>query len=502
MDKKRVHQNRKVISFIPDGEFYYKKALKAMQQDRFTEAHKYLKRATELNPEDPEILMHYGILQMEEGAFKEAEETLQQAYVLAPELADITFYLAEVHAHMNLLIEAKGYAEQYLKMDAGGPFADDAEEIIDFIEQNDPFGDEDYEVYVLQEKARKQMEDGEFKEAIALLENIITDYPQLWAAYNNLALAYFYLGKIERAYETLDEVLSQNEGNIHALCNLAVFYYYEEKNEQLEQLLNMLRKIHPYAVEQRYKLGATFSLVGQHEEAFKQFRKLQKHGFEGDAGFYFWLAHSAYFTGHDNIAKKAYAKLLEIDPSKEGFEPWQDVEEKIEPNSVEQDRTFLLNKIQNSYRSERMFGFYLLGKSGYKQELLAHPTYIQLEKLTVEEKVFLMSSLGEEFAFGETSDPAHVRAYEITEILYKNYCPLNYEAAHLFQMWFTLCERAMEAAYRFPNPMALAAAIDFMFRSARFDRVTKTGMAKKYGISTPTLTKYVNELIAFLPYTD
>lgn len=473
-----------------------------MQQDRFSTAHKYLKRATELSPGDPEILMHYGILQMEEGAFAEAEETLQQAYLLAPELADITFYLAEVHAHMNLLIEAKGYAEQYLKMDAGGPFADDAEEIIDFIEQNDPFGDEDYEVYALQETARKQMEDGEFREAISLLENIITDYPQLWAAYNNLALAYFYLGKIDRAYEILEEVLEQNEGNIHALCNLAVFYYYEEKEEQLARLLNMLRKIQPYVAEQRYKLGTTFSLVGQHKEAFAQFMQLQKQRFEGDAGYYFWLAHSAYFTGHDKIAKQAYAKLVEMDPSKEGFEPWHDVEAAVQPNSVEQDRTFLLNKIQNTYRSERMFGYYLLGKSGYKQELLAHPTYIQLEKLTLEEKIFLMSSLGEEFALGEHSEASHIRAYEITEILYKNYCPLNYEAAHLFQMWFTLCERAMEGAYQFPNPMALAAATDFMFRSARFDDVTKTGMAKKYGISTPTLTKYVNELITFLPYTD
>lgn len=503
MDKKRVEQNRKVISFIPDGEFYYKKALKAMQQDRFPEAHKYLKRATELNPNDSEILMHFGILQMEEGSFEEAEKTLQEAYELAPHLADITFYLAEVHAHMNLLIEAKSYAEQYLKMDAGGPFADDAEEIIDFIEQNDPFdGDEDYEVYMLQEKARKLMEDGEFTDAIRLLENIITDYPQLWAAYNNLALAYFYLGKIDRAYETLEEVLEQNEGNIHALCNLAVFYYYEEKNEKLHRLLNMLRKIQPYVVEQRYKLGATFSLVGEHAEAFKQFRQLQKQGFEGDAGFYFWFAHSAYFTGHDKMAKQAYAKLIEIDPSKEGFEPWHDVEQDLQPDSVEQDRTFLLNKIQNIYRSERMFGFYLLGKSGYKQELLAHPTYIQIEQLTVEEKIFLMSSLGEEFAFDEHSNPAYIRAYEVTELLYKNYCPLNYEAAHLFQMWFTLCERAMEATYQFPNPIALAAATDFMFRSARFAQVTKTGMAKKYGISTPTLTKYVNELIAFLPYTD
>lgn len=63
-------------------------------------------------------------------------------------------------------------------------------------------------------------------------------------------------------------------------------------------------KIKPYLVEHRYKLGATFALVGKHEEAFLLFRQLQKAGYDGDAGFYFWYAHSAYFTGHVDIAKK------------------------------------------------------------------------------------------------------------------------------------------------------------------------------------------------------
>ena len=43
------------------------------------------------------------------------------------------------------------------------------------------------------------MESGDFKEAIELLESIITDYPEFWAAYNNLALAYFYIGETEQS---------------------------------------------------------------------------------------------------------------------------------------------------------------------------------------------------------------------------------------------------------------------------------------------------------------
>ena len=58
-----------------------------MEQDRFDEAHKYLKRATELSPNDPQILMQYGVLIMEEGRFEEAHEILMTAYTLNPDEA-------------------------------------------------------------------------------------------------------------------------------------------------------------------------------------------------------------------------------------------------------------------------------------------------------------------------------------------------------------------------------------------------------------------------------
>ena len=507
MNKKRATNDRKVISFIPDGELYYKKALQAMKRDRFEDAHKYLKRATELSPNDPLILMQYGVLVMEEGRFEEAHELLLGAHELDPTEQEIIFYLAEIHAHLGLLRDAKAYAEKYISLDPDGPFADESLEIIDYAEQEDAFYDEDEvrdgEVYFLQEKARRLMESGDFKTATELLESIIADNPDFWAAYNNLALAYFYIGETKKASVLLHKVLKQNKGNLHALCNLAVFYYYEKKEEELESLLTLLVKIKPYVIEHRYKLGATFALIGRHKEAFNWLRSLQKRGFDGDAGYYFWLSHSAYFSGHEKIAHEAYAKLIEIDPTKEGYEPWKGVEEDIEATSLEQDREFLLGKIRNSYRSERMFGFYLLGKSGHKQEIISHPSYIEVDKLSSLEQLFLASGLDFELMPTTTSfDKSFMRALKTTDLLYEKYRPLDRQATHLFQMWFTLCENALTKSYTFRNPAALAAAIDYMFQSARYQGVTKTAIAEKFGISVPTLTKYVNELIEFLPHFD
>ena len=69
---------------------------------------------------------------------------------------------------------------------------------------------------------------GDFPEAITILEDLIEDRPAFWSAYNNLALAYFYVGEEEQAKALLHTVLRENKGNLHALCNLTVIAYYEK----------------------------------------------------------------------------------------------------------------------------------------------------------------------------------------------------------------------------------------------------------------------------------
>lgn len=502
--KKVLKEN--IISFLPNGEFYYKKALDELQKEQYEKAHKYLKRAADLSPDDPMILMQYAILQMELDKFDLAHELLRSAHAIDPNESEIVFYLAEVNAHLGNFAEANRFANMYLAMDIRGEYTEDAMEIVDFTEQEDivslNIDTPSSEALFLQEKSRRLMEQGKFPEAIELLEALITDHPDFWAAYNNLALAYFYIGEEEQAKALLHEVLRENRGNIHALCNLAVIHYYEKNTEELEEITKFLSKINPYFVEHRYKLGATFALIGKYEQAFKWLRSLQRKGFEGDPGFYFWLSHSAYFAGHEEIARNTWNVLLKMDPEKAGFEPWlPQMNGSTEP-ATEKQREFIIEKLQDKHLSERIFGFYLLGKSKHRQEIIAHPKWIVVEELSTMEKLFLAHSLGHAFDEKSVAEKAFLRAIAATDLLYEKYKPIEDSNPILFQMWFVLLERALEKAYGFKNPRALAAATEYMFESSRSKNVTKKQYAEEYGITTSTLTKYVNELMQFLPLFD
>ncbi|RHW36645.1 tetratricopeptide repeat protein [Lysinibacillus yapensis] len=506
MEKQRQKEKQNnVVSFIPNGDYYFHKALKAIDKDQMDKAYKYMKRAAELSPDDAHVLMQFGILEMEAQNFEKAYELLHTAYSLDPSEPEHVFFLAEISGCIGMNRDAKKYAEMYLKMEPDGMYVEEAEDILDFVQfeedEIEPFDEDDSEKLIVQEKARRYMEGGQFDQAIEVLEQLIEQYPDLWPAYNNLALAYFYVGDAEQARALLHHVLRENLGNLHALCNLAVIAYYEKEDQELNNLVETLKKINPFDWENRYKLGATLALIGEYETSYKWLQSMKRKGYGGDAGFYFWLAQAAYFSGHPEEGKQAWKILVEIDPSKEGLQPWLNAAEEHAEESLESNREFIIEKISSEYSTHRMFGFFLLSKSAYKQEIVAHPKLIDLSKYSGIEKLCLAYALQHRFNDRNPFEKNFVRSMEVAEELYRSTSSITLEGQYLFQMWFVLSERALKDDYPFKNMKALAAAVEYMFFSTiNSNKVTKKHYAQKYNISVATLTKYIEELMGYLPF--
>ncbi|WP_342528484.1 tetratricopeptide repeat protein [Chryseomicrobium sp. FSL W7-1435] len=505
MKKSRKAKTGNVVTFIPTGEYYYEKALGELKKEQFTRAQKYLKRAVELSPEDPLILMQYGILLMEAEQFDEAQELLYTAHTMDPSDSEIVFFLAEIHAHLGMFAEANRYATKYLEIDSDGPYLEEAMEILDFTEYDGggefAEGAPSSDVVFMQEKARKMMERGRFEEAVALLETIVAENDTFWPAFNNLALAYFYIGEEEQATALLHEVLRSDQGNLHALCNLAVLAHYKEAHEELNEVTAVLVKIKPIAIDQRFKLGATFALLGKHEEGYRILRQLQKMGFGEDPSFYFWLAHSAFFSGKKDRAHQAWLELIRLDPTKDGFEPWK-LREEEELSGLENDKDFLVDKLQSDSAPSRAVALYMMGKSVHLHDLVAHPKLIDVAELSAFEKLIVGYSLNHEFSMKVPVEKSFVQAMKVADLFYQHHSPLTYQHAYMYEMWFVMMERGLQQGYSFKNTKALAAATAYMYASSRSKDATKKQFAEHYEVSVPTLTKYVNELMAFFPFFD
>ncbi|WP_338324918.1 tetratricopeptide repeat protein [Metabacillus mangrovi] len=462
-------QKAQVVPFFQNGSYYYRRAMKAYRMERNLErASKLLKRAAALEPDNPIFLSQLAMIYTEMGNYQESNEILSVILErVDPDMTDCHYFMANNYAHLGLFHQAHKCAAAYSEKAPDGDFIEDNEELLELLmiegEDEDPsFGDSD-ELIIKQETARSLLENGKLDEAIALLHEIIEEFPEFWSAYNNLSLAYFYSGDVEKAKHYLELVLELNEGNLHALCNLLVFYYYERRDAQVKKLTDQLSSVHPIMIEHRYKLGATFALTGKYDLAFKWLRSLQRQGFEGDDTFYYWLAYSAWNLGHEDLARTAWNRVVQENPSKAGSEPWLQTK-----------------PLKAMTLKERMTLIYLASQSNQLEEIRHHHALRPQSEL---EKEFLKQSL----LPGAKPDGAGACLFTAAAALGEN---LDCADEGVFLSFFEVMLKAHSAKHDLRNTSAWAASVFYMINEKNGTRVTKAETARAFGISAATLTKY------------
>ncbi|SFC26198.1 Tetratricopeptide repeat-containing protein [Bacillus sp. OV322] len=487
----KLSQTAKIFSFHPTGEYYFTKGLKAYHRRDLYNAKKYLERAMELEPSEPMIACQLAITCTEIGEYAYSNNLLENILdVLDPFMTECHYFLANNYAHLGMFKEAYRHASSYLNKEEDGEFSEDAEDLLDLItfesdETEESLNLQDGLIFK-QEQAKEYLEAGNFPKAIDVLKETIEEYQDYWSAYNNLALAYFYLGKIDEAFETLEDVLEKSPGNLHALCNLVVFNHYQHNEEKVEELVEALDKIRPMLFEQRFKLGATFALIGKYSLAFKWLRQLQKQGFEGDGTFYYWLAASAFHLGHENTAHQAWKRVVEINPEKEGLEPWGDMNASV--NGFEHHLPSIIKRLESDFTEERLFAIFLAKHSSQKKTIMRHPAFVKNTLLTETEKEYRDYIKGP--AAGRQTLPVDF-ADRTAELLYQHFQPIQLAEAGLYLMWFSVFLEAVDTGQKLTNPAGWAAAVEYAWNKLRGEKKSQQEIADKHFISSATLSKYV-----------
>ncbi|MCL6570256.1 MAG: tetratricopeptide repeat protein [Bacillus sp. (in: Bacteria)] len=477
----------KILSFVPTGEYYFTKGLKAFHRRDFIKAKKYLGRAIQLEPDEPMITCQLAIVSTELGEFENSNRLLHHILdELDKEMVECHYFLANNYAHMGFFKDAFHHAKHYLQLDPNGDFAEEIEDLIDLITfESEEFEDELYpqdDLILKQEKARGLLETGYFPKAIELLKEVVKEYPEYWSAYNNLALAYFYLGKTEKAETILADVLERNPGNLNALCNRLIFAHYQGQTKSVDQLVESLKKIQPLLSEHQFKLGTSFALVGEYELAYVWLKKLYKYGFDGDGPFYYWLSCSAYFIGYENFAKTIWKKVLDINPEKDGLEPWKVKD--LSTNGFEDHSGAIFQKLESDYIEERLFALFLITVSSKKDEIITSKRINQNQKFTTLEKEYIS-----QIRTGMPSITAD--AQEVAELFYEQHQPIGMIEAGLYLMWFSVFVEVSKANIQLKNKHAWAGAVEYVWHKLRSEKVSQQKLAERYGISTATLSKYV-----------
>ncbi|HTG67847.1 MAG TPA: tetratricopeptide repeat protein [Candidatus Udaeobacter sp.] len=322
--KKRVavDQQTKVIPIQWDATFFFERAVRSLDRFHYDKALKYFRRAVEYEPDNPVNHCNMAGILSEMGNYEESNRILGWIVdELDPTMTECHFYMANNFANMEQYEAAESSLIRYLEEDSEGQFLDEAEDMMDLLhfELERPTrltNIKSREGMVEHDLARTLLEEGKFTEAVRILEKIIEGQPDFLAARNNLALAYYYMGMFDKAMDTIHEVLEIESGNLHALCNLAIFYQHKNDEQSLKPLVELLTKTVPFHQEHVFKLATTMGILGEHGAAYKHFIRLLKDAeLHQDPSLYHYAAVAACNIGRLQEAERLWKQTIKLDPT-------------------------------------------------------------------------------------------------------------------------------------------------------------------------------------------
>src|SRR5690606_41842991 len=90
------------------------------------------------------------------------------------------------------------------------------------------------------------------------------------------------MGYLEKSMQLTSQVLEADPGNLHALCNLAIFCRHKGREADLAELKGRVRRIAPMHPEHTLKLATTLGVVGEHGGPRRLFGRLRRCGARGE----------------------------------------------------------------------------------------------------------------------------------------------------------------------------------------------------------------------------
>jgi len=313
-----MNMSNKVVAFERGAEFYFDLGYKYIQKGRLKTALRYIEKAVRLKPCDSFLQFNYAGLLAEQGDIEHSTEVLVNIVKnLDPDYLECYFGLGCNYLQMQKIKKSAEYFSLYLEKDPDGEFSEEAEELLEMLtmikDANNNMDDEELEkIYKLEEEAIDHLEKREYEKATQKFEKVVHMLPNAIPARNNLSLAYYYLGSLDKAIELAREVITYEETNVHANCNLAIFYNKQGTTSWVKKQIRIISKIHTDNEDYLYKIGDTYGSLGKHADAYRVFKRLLSID-SGNPMYVHFAAVASYNIKKYKESIKLWEKLFKID---------------------------------------------------------------------------------------------------------------------------------------------------------------------------------------------
>ncbi|MCK0473002.1 lipopolysaccharide assembly protein LapB [Halalkalibacter sp. APA_J-10(15)] len=277
--------NQNIVPFYQTGDYFFHRGVEAFRKKNHQRAIKLLERAIKLTAQEPVFHVQLAAILSEVGDYERSNGILKR--VLKEQdgnVAECYFFMANNYAYLGFFHEAEQATKNYLELSEDQRFAEDARNLLELLRfeaedtdwEDEMVVEEEYELLMQHDQALRLLRSGQWNESIPLLEEIIDEHPTYWAAYIQAAEAYFRIGDKQSAYELCQAVLDKEQGNVLALCQLAMLYWQDGQTKKAEPYIHALRQLYPIDVEQKMKVAEVLCQCGDYEQAYQRLKSMKK----------------------------------------------------------------------------------------------------------------------------------------------------------------------------------------------------------------------------------
>lgn len=312
---------KNVLAFERPADFYYRTAQKMMDNGDYITAVSLLRRALAKDPGNLEYSICYAELLTDMYKFEESNSVLFD--LLARDGAvtpECFFNLGRNFLGLNDFSKAKDSFEKYIEDEPDGDYLDDMEDLFFLLEGS--FDPEMALVSDLEEKkalkkaliGKKALDASDYDKAIQQLEEAQLDNAGFLFAKNNLALAYFCVGRIREAYEKTREVLAADPQNVHANCNMALFLRSENEDEsRIATYIAAAMSCSSEVPDDIYKMAITLCEMKEYEKSLPYLQQMMDYN-PYDEKLLFYIAMTCYNLGDYKEAISYLSDIVVLDP--------------------------------------------------------------------------------------------------------------------------------------------------------------------------------------------
>ena len=378
-----AQKENNIIPMIFDEAFYRKMATQKWRQQDYKKAAEYYEKVLELSPKDFDIQQHYAQCLVKLNIGKKAERLFYENIVKDFHVAESFYELSQLNIELNEPNKAFLFGINYVILSEDKDFREMLEKTFEVTYTNEQKIELEAQLFSTQLLFQFLFSQGRLEEARTYILNQSYEIQQHRVIRNLLAMCYLYLGEYDSAKAMFEELLKEDNSDVHALCHYTLLLYNKKETEKYQKYLKILNKVVPLNDDETFKLGIVLSYLKQYRASQNLLYPLYKKGKFVSIQLYNALSFNFYYLGNKDESIEMWSKLTQISKVDVGYAPWVIEESK----TVFESRVLpLLLDDNNHYR---LYGIFLLHQLNGKEILMTEDIWSILESMNDYEKLYL-----------------------------------------------------------------------------------------------------------------